>query len=87
MIPLTGLRLDEIYPSQLVIFNNDGCTPHDGQTAERIFNMEKGSQATRKTIKTIPRTFIARRSLVVSVPPLKAWTAFFTKVFWRKDRC
>lgn len=48
--------------------------------------MEKGSQATRKTMNTMPSTFIARRSLVVSVPPLKACTAFCTKVFCRNER-
>ena len=75
-----------MYPSQLVKFNNDAWTPHDGQTADRIFNIEKGNQATIKTIKTIPRTFIARRSLVVSVPPLNACTAFLTSVLWRNER-
>ena len=61
--------------------------PHDGHAADRIFKIENGSQATRKTKKTMPRTFIARRSLVVSVPPLNTWTAFCTKVLRRNDRC
>lgn len=82
----TGLIFDEIYPSQLVILSNDACTPHDGQAAARMLRIENGSQATRKTMKTMPRTFMARRSLVVSVVLLNACTAFLTNVF-RRNEC